>query len=128
MNDEDHDDLLAETREIDVRGLRDREAREHEVERRAVEVERVARGHDEARDATRNAELDERLEELRERGLTRGGRVRGERRLSDGALMKAPRAHAHHDARPAGRRSSDEAREARAVEAADDASRSFPSR
>ena len=63
--------------------MRDGQCREHEIERRAVQVEGVARGDDEARDALGDAEGDELLEELRQRGLAARGRECREHRVAN---------------------------------------------
>ena len=80
--DEAHRELLGE-REVAPGRLRDRHRREDDVERRAVEVEAVARGQDEARDALRDAELDDPLERAGERGLRGRRRERDQERLAD---------------------------------------------
>jgi hypothetical protein len=61
---------------VDVVGLRDEQHGEGAVHHRAVEVERIAHGHHEARDLALDAEAVERVEDLRIRGFGAG---RGER-------------------------------------------------
>ena len=89
-----------------ARGLRDRERREDDVQRRAVQVEAVSRGEDEAGHALRDAELHDALEGARERGLGRGRRERDEERLAD--LLEEP---PHGHARELQRRHEDDQRE-----------------
>ena len=70
---EDREDLeLLAERHVRVRGLRDEERRERQVDRRAVEVEGVAHRHDEADDRLAAAEPLHLLHEERQGGLGRG--------------------------------------------------------
>jgi hypothetical protein len=62
---------------VDVVGLRDEQHGEGAVHHRAVEVERVAHRHHEARDLALHAEPVERLQDLRVRGF-RTGRGKGQ--------------------------------------------------
>jgi hypothetical protein len=69
---------------MDVVGLRDEEHREGAVHHRAVEIERIAHRHHEARDLAFHAETVERLQDLRVgRFRTRGGERQQERLLDE---------------------------------------------
>ena len=68
---------------VDAGGLGHEHHRERQVQRRAVEVERVAGRHHEAHDPARHAELLEHLHRARQRGVRRRGGERDDRRLAD---------------------------------------------
>ncbi len=87
-----HDELLAQ-RQLHARRLGHEHRRHREVERRAIEVERVAGGQHEGDDAARHAELLHVLEGERQRRLGRRGGEGDEPRLLD-PVPEAPQRNA----------------------------------
>ncbi|KAJ8533421.1 hypothetical protein ON010_g13833 [Phytophthora cinnamomi] len=71
---EHHDDLLTD-RLVHASGLGTEDRTQRQIQRRAVQVERVAEGHHEARNVRRHAVLLEGLEHLRQSGLRCGRRT-----------------------------------------------------